>query len=460
MIKVIIGGTKGPYEKWLVECLTRQLRLSGNDFILYWGATPDASDAPSLIIPRSETFLSQAKDIKEHLLTNRPIFSRRNDNVCADLDILSWIGWLIARTEEYTGFTPDPHGRFPRNSSLMQQLGLMEKPVADLLIKELLAGMTLLRPETPSQRLLPWPNGKKFAVCLTHDVDRAFYRHLRTTVTKTIGGAVSLMKGDAAQARRRWSEGMGLLLGGDACPYWLFDPMARMEQQRQVRSAFYLLPHHTDWVNEGPERVLRYDVRHANIQRFFRRVADEGWEIGLHAGYNSYDLPDGLDTDWRSLQQDFGPQFQMHGLRGHYLRFSVPRTWRKCEALGIEYDVTLGWPEGWGFRSGTAWPYQPFCPESARPLNVWELGTHMMDVAVKTPQEALNACRKLLEETAAVNGCACILMHPTVSYEITMSETLRLYEDMLNMICSRTDAWIATPIEVVQQMRLILQSKQ
>ena len=46
-------------------------------------------------------------------------------------DIFSAVFYLLARCEEYSGYTPDKHGRYPAQASILYQLGILQRPIAD-----------------------------------------------------------------------------------------------------------------------------------------------------------------------------------------------------------------------------------------------------------------------------------------------------------------------------------------
>ena len=141
------------------------------------------------------------------------------------------------------------------------------------------------------------------------------------------------------------------------------------------------------------------------------------------------------------------------GGRSHYLRFCVPKTWVQESMCGMLYDSSLGLAQGYGFRSGTSWPYLPFDHQSGRMIKVWEISLHLMDGALPFLQDMVEGVQQVLCQVAEVGGCACFLFHPTVSDPgATVPEFIAMYEEVVKLIATRTDVWVTTPKAVVQRL--------
>ena len=450
------GQSGSAYEQWLLEHVRGALCLRAEPALaVCWGTPAPAGAKAAVIVPRAGGFERDTEALKRTVSSGGGSLVVRDSpipTVELAVDVFSWIGWFVSRAEEYRPAEADARGRFPRASALAEALDLMERPVADLLVLHLREAIKLVAQQagiglSPTS---PWPGGKRFAVCLTHDVDHAIRRSALRSMQKVAGAAVSLATGKAARARRRISEALGLLRGGRFSPYWLFEPMAEMEDARGFRSAFYLLPHESDIVHEQGARSRRYDLRRPEILEAFRRLATGGWEIGLHTTYGAHDDPGGLGRDWRKLAEILGDDVPLAGGRSHYMRFRVPDTWGASAEAGMLYDASMGWQQGMGFRSGTCWPYRPFDMNRDRPVAVWEIGTHLMDSGLASLEAIPQAVRKLLESVSAAGGCLTLLFHPSPPLESTVGEYLATYEAVLDMLAARDDAWVATPRQVVE----------
>jgi hypothetical protein len=229
---------------------------------------------------------------------------------------------------------------------------------------------------------------------------------------------------------------MGLLRGNAASPYWLMDPMAAREAAHGYRSTFFVLPHTTRTVSEGTQQVRRYDVRHPDVQQLISRLDAGGWELGLHTSYDAHQNSDGVAHDWNLLRAAVPAGVKIAGARSHYLRLRMPNTLCQEEEAGIPYDATMGWWTGWGFRSGSAMPYQPFDLTTGRVLGLWELELHLMDVSVPL-DDFVSLLGLLLDRVRNVGGCASVLLHPSPCADLTAKQYLKLYDRVVSWIQCR-----------------------
>ena len=457
----LLGFEGNAYETWLARHLRESLCLECDPgLVLCWGSPvpPDAQAA--VCIPRDPKFLEKTDVCRRGVGETPPSVARDEalPVVRFSDDVISWMGWLISRTEECEPFQPDAHGRFPRSASRMEALGLQGQPVADLLVRSIRTAMEVVGQSAGLEvrHRMPWPEGKQFVVCLTHDVDLATRRSVGQAVRALAAAGTGLLRTDLLRFQVRMDQAWGFLAGGDRSPWWLFDAMAALEDRRGFRSAFYLLASESEIVTEGRQRVRRYRLSRPEVLQKFRTLAGQGWEIGLHAGYDAHETNDGLGHEWRRLTGLLGPEVHCVGGRSHYLRFFTPRTWRQVASCGMRYDATVGWSKGWGFRSATCWPYQPFDCIAGQSLPIREIGMHLMDTAMTTLDDMVSSTGELLERVKQVGGCACLLFHPCAPRwaPIRGADFLRAYDTVLDMI-AREGAWVATPGELVQHLEAL-----
>ncbi|MHC4981666.1 MAG: polysaccharide deacetylase family protein [Planctomycetota bacterium] len=457
-----VGFGEDAYEQWLRRQVARALALCAEEgLVISWGEQSLQDARAAVIVPKRADFLSNPDVLKElaspeAATAGLTVRKAATSTVRLNIDVLSWIGWFVSRAEEYENFEPDAHGRFPRSACLATRLGLAECPIADLLVMRLRRAVELAAEAAgiPLAKSLPWPNQKRFAVCLTHDVDNAAHRSIIAAARKAAAAALAAARRNIRRARNRLSAAFGLATGGRNNPHWMFDAIARAEAERGFRSAFYLLPHERSVVREGKSRARRYALGKPEIVRTFRRLAKRGWEIGLHTGYEAHDVPEGVIEDWHRLVRILGTKVRPAGTRSHYLRFRVPKTWWDLVEAGAHCDATVGWPEVAGFRSGTCWPYRPFDRKQKRTIPIWEIGMHLMDSGLPSVETMLAATRKLLDQGAETGGCISLLFHtsPPGSMELSATEFMKAYESVLDIIASRNDAWVTTPGALVQRM--------
>ena len=106
----------------------------------------------------------------------------------------------------------------------------------------------------------------------------------------------------------------------------------------------------------------------------------------------------------------------MTGNRFHYLRLSLPESYRNLVAAGITDDYSMGYTSNAGFRAGTCTPFQYFDlqQEKALPLTIHPL--LLMENCFFNSEERSEAAlwrqvRPLLDEAVRYGGEIVTLFH-------------------------------------------------
>jgi hypothetical protein len=278
----------------------------------------------------------------------------------------------------------------------------------------------------------------EFAVLLSHDIDR---------VSKTFQAPY--------YALRDRDPGHLLDLLPDRNPYWQFETVMGLEEDLGVRSAWYVLsernlladfPVH-EWLRPAnwPKYLGRCQPNDPEIVEVLSRLADGGWEVGLHGSYGSYRDPDLLAQEKRDVEAILGSE--VTGIRQHYLNLEVPATWQAQRDLGFRYDTSLGSSTEYGFRHGYE-PFRPFDDDFV----VFPLTA--METALPDPGEDHEAARDavddLLEEAEREDAVASFLWHPRY-FSRDFSGYAHLYRYLVEEALDR-GAWVGPPGEYAERI--------
>lgn len=278
----------------------------------------------------------------------------------------------------------------------------------------------------------PIPGDGEFALCLTHDVDRP-YKGVRSLYYAT---------------RERPSYHLRSALSS-ANPYWQFEEIRNQEDDLGVRSAFYFLDEQhllferpaSDWLSptNWVQHLGRYDLDAPELVEAIRELDAGGWEIGLHGSYHSPTDRDRLAAEKSTIETVLGGPIV--GGRQHYLRLSIPETWRHHRAIGLRYDASLGSGTERGFQYGYR-PLRPFDDDFlAFPLT-------LMEQALPDPgndvERAVAVCDRLLREAAENDAVMTALWHPRYFNGREFPGYREVYRRLVERAIE-LGAWIGTP---------------
>lgn len=280
-----------------------------------------------------------------------------------------------------------------------------------------------------------WPDGKKFAVCLTHDVDRVkkTYQYI-THFAKTLRPyhLFSIFQKEE--------------------PYWNFERIIEIENTHGVKSTFFFLNetmnttllHPKDWALS----LGRYDFHDGKISEIIQKLYGNGWEIGLHGSYYSYKNEDMLAKEKRELEGVIGDE--VIGIRQHYLNLEIPKTWRMQYEIGFKYDASFGYKNKIGFRDKKYIPFQPL------DNSFLEIPLTIMDSALflnyKNEDEIWRKCIDLINLAEKHRGVLTLLWHQRVFNEKEFPGWGKIYEKIL-VECKRRNALIGTCRKVYEKFQ-------
>lgn len=323
---------------------------------------------------------------------------------------------LFTRKEEYDLAFRDRYERFPYY--LSSHRNIFEPRVSRFLLEN------GLRPQ--------YPDGKKFAVCLTHDIDGVYpeklYPLIGSIKALARGNLTEAMKTPFSRVNRKWN------------PCWNFREIVKLEAKYDAKSSFYFLA-------LNPEEMdFNYNIKDLDSELGF--ISDSGWEVGLHGGHDSYNSLEDIKEKKSRLEEVLGKR--IIGYRNHFLRFSVPDTWELLSKAGFKYDTTLGYADCAGFRNGMCHPFRPFNLNEGRPIDIMEIPLTIMDRSLLRDymrldvKKAWECTKHLINTVEKYNGVITVLWHNNTCIE---GENLKYYEKVLEY-CAGKNAWITSGEEI------------
>jgi hypothetical protein len=322
---------------------------------------------------------------------------------------------LYTRKEEY-GFPPtDRHGRFPSSARSWREI---ERPVVSEYLVE--HGCTV-----------EYPEGRDFALCLTHDVDEVL-----PTRSHTIQSLMAVVTRLPSLFR---AQGDGPSLPWFPRHYRDFTRIMDLEEEYGGRSSFYFMATERD-----PFR-FRYHIE--DLAADLVEIRDRGWEVGVHGGYDS--CADSLAMRQEKTRLESALGSTVGGYRNHFLRFQVPATWESLAEAGFRYDTTLGYPDTPGFRNGMCHPFRPFDLRTNREMDILEIPLCMMDQSQELfpPPDLWERLAVMMDRVAACHGVMTVLFHTPIFMSAAHQTHLQIYRKLLARARER-NGWIAPAGEI------------
>ena len=361
--------------------------------------------------------------------------------------LLDKVFYEIARLEEVENPARDMWGNWDWQYSEAQRHGQLYVPSIDKALIEL---RELLDKTVCAS---PWPNNKRFAVCLTHDVDfvsrfslshrsaSQTLRGLRTSKSTPLKKAVKLI-----QLGGQFSL-QSLLRAGKDDPFWQYEKWLKLEDGFGFHSTFYFFPSPLSNVHEWDcsyqlTDVIKYQNVRMTVSEMIREIRKSGWEIGLHGSYHSALNQDSLVFQKKVIEDASGEP--IISTRQHYLHYDA-RTTPKLQAnAGFKTDSTQGFNRSIGFRSATSYPYHCWDFDQETALPILEIPQHIMDGGLFTENAleytadlALKHSLQLMDEVEAVGGCLTLSWHP---HNIVNETWWNVYKTLLEEARHR-NAW-------------------
>jgi len=287
---------------------------------------------------------------------------------------------------------------------------------------------------------IKWPKNKRFAVCLTHDVDeiKKTYQYLTRSFRFLKSGEIMNLKNEIVSLVKK--------LNGKE-PYWTFEEIMDLERKLGVKSTFFFLNEtgrvtlfdRSTWRHYG----RRYNFEDKKVAEIIRLLHAEGWEVGLHGSFYSYDDANLLKKEKEKLEKVL--RDKVVGIRQHNLNLKIPTTWKIQKELGFEYDTSLGYNHQVALPWGKCFPFFP--NDGKKPIGILEIPLIIQDTALFKYKNVWERCLKMIELVENRGGVLTILWHHSVFNEQEYPGWSEIYKKIIE-VCKERNAWVTTGREI------------
>ncbi len=348
--------------------------------------------------------------------------------------VLGVIGAIAAGVAEQQSPEKDRHGRVPAGENRLVQSGLERHPVVSQAARTLREAAIAVAGPRPVRFVTPWPEGRRWAAALTHDLDL-----VRLWPAAVLSRLAELARkgrlGIAASAAAR------ALLSVGRNPVWrgvqaVLDP----EAQLYVRSTWFIICE-TPTLASMLAGDVTYRPESPAAHRILRDLGARGCEIALHGSFVTAEQEGALELQRERLAaiSSTAPI----GVRQHFLRMRPAETPGWMRDAGFQYDSTWGFHDRNGFRLGVADVLPLWDAAADREVTLEEAPFCWMDRAlskyrgIESPGAWVDDGLALAAECEAVDGLWVGVWHPNMHPGLGFPGATASFERLVGDLAAR-----------------------
>ncbi len=312
-------------------------------------------------------------------------------------DIFAAVFYLLSRYEEYLPHEKDAYGRFPHTQSLACKEGFLDIPLVNIWLQEFKKALLKKFPEIICRH-------QSFKFIPTYDIDMA-WSFLHKGWTRNTGGLFrSLVRG-------RWQEmsaRLSVLAGKTKDPFDAYEWLDSLHLYCRMKAYYFFLV-----AKERNEYDKNIDPSKKCMQDLIAYHAS-GYRVGVHPSWQSGDNPTSLASEIACLESVLDRKILMS--RQHYIRFTLPETYRRLTHHGIEQDFSMGYGSINGFRASVASSFYWYDLEREEQTSLRLFPFCFMDAnsfyeQKLTASQAMNELLRYYNQIRKVNGLMVTIWH-------------------------------------------------
>lgn len=334
-------------------------------------------------------------------------------------DPLASIFYILSRYEEYNTKQRDQHDRFEAKNSVLYKNKWLNKVMCDRWAEDFIAFLEeRLLHKLPKQKI-----GTR--IIPSFDIDNTFAFQWKEGIRRLLGSLKDRLNKDflRIEARKAFETGV------NKDPYDTFDIIKSLKNQGFDVQVFWLLGEYSKF----DKNISPNDGRHQALIREMSKYA----KVGLHPSYKSNMSFHLLKNELELLQKILGQDIRSS--RQHFLKLTLPSTYRGLIALGFTDDYSMGFADEIGFRAGTSRPFRFFDLMQNITTDFWIHPFAYMDGTLNqymklSPQKAKQEINCLFQEVKNYGGDFIFLWHNETISEFGIWEGWKtVFEYTLNL---------------------------
>lgn len=303
--------------------------------------------------------------------------------------------FLVTRYEEWLPYQADEHGRFRAEDSAQVQAGLAEFPLVNYWADQVIS---LLLQHYPEFRF----SKPEFRATITLDID-----HTYAFLHKGFWRSAAILLRHIFRQEKKSPTPWQVWRKKATDPYDTYDYLEQQHRASGLDFVYFLLM----------GSYSRMDKNIAPSSPAFKTLANKlatEASLGIHPSYYCREYPEKLRQEIQRLETISGKKIIRS--RQHFLRFTIPETYRRLGELGIQEEYSMGFSGQPGFRAGTCTPFVWFDLERNLTTGLkifpitWMEGTYAEHLKLDADQ-AWQRMRTLIETVKEWHGHFIPLWH-------------------------------------------------
>ena len=314
-------------------------------------------------------------------------------------DIFAASFYLLSRYEEYLPHKKDMYGRYAHENSLAFNNDFLNLPLVNIWLEDL---KKYLIQKFPFLTIHHSP----FTFLPSYDIDEAYSFKYKSWWRTAGGYARSLINGNLKDTNKRLHVSSGKVPD----PYDSFSWMDQLHEKYSLTPRYFFLVafksgKYDKNISPSKQQMQNLIINHA-----------KKYNIGIHPSWQSGDDPEKLKLEILKLGHVAGKQ--VLSSRQHYIRFTLPGTFRLLIDAGIESDYSMGYGSINGFRASVASSFYWYDLEKEQQTNLMVYPFCFMEAnsffeQKFSPEQALDEMYHYREIIKSVNGTMITIWHNT-----------------------------------------------
>ena len=315
-------------------------------------------------------------------------------------DIFAASFYLLSRYEEYLPHQKDEYGRYAYTNSLAYKESFLRQPLVNIWMDEFKKAFKRKFPGVVFRI-------RQFKCIISYDIDIA-YSFLHKGFARNLGGLLkSAMSGDWSSVTNR----INVLQGKKKDPYDCYEWLDALHLYCRLKPYYFFLV---------AGKNGKYDKNISTDQKAFSDLVEYyagKYKTGIHPSWQSGDDTKLLKEEVQWLEAVAGSKIIRS--RQHYIRFTLPGTFRNLLDTGIEKDFSMGYGSINGFRASVCSSFFWYDLEKEEKTNLLLYPFCYMDAnsvfeQKDSPQQAYSELIEFYEITKKLNGLFVSIWHNSI----------------------------------------------